>query len=209
MTGEGNPVGSERVRETGNDTGSGRSHGTAPDSGGLVWAPERSERLLETRIFGLVREWARAPDGAVEDFYVLSMPDWVQVVPLRPDGRFVMVEQFRHGTRRVTIEFPAGIVEPGETPAECAVRELEEETGFVAGSTEVVGRLDPNAAIQDNELFVVVAHDCEPGGTIDPDPRERIRPRIVDPDDVDGMIERGEFRDAYGIIAWDFYRRHL
>lgn len=177
--------------------------------GGLIWTRERSESLQETRIFELVREWARAPDGAVQDFYVLDMPDWVQIVPLLPDGRFLMVEQFRHGTRRVTLEFPAGIVEPGETPVECAVRELEEETGYLAGSAEVVGRVDPNAAIQTNELFIVVLRDCRPAGERDPDPRERIRPRIVDPDDVDGLIERGEFRDAYGIIAWDFYRRHL
>lgn len=171
--------------------------------------PERSETIQETRIFDLTRQWARAPDGAVEDFYILQVPDWVQIVPLLPDGRFVMVEQFRHGTRRVTIEFPAGIVESGEDALECARRELEEETGYIAGSGEVVGRVDPNAALQDNELFIVVLRDCEPTGTIDPDPRERIRPRIVDPQDVDGLIERGRFRDAYGIIAWDFYRRHL
>ncbi|NIP79619.1 MAG: NUDIX domain-containing protein [Gemmatimonadetes bacterium] len=137
------------------------------------------------------------------------MPDWVQVVPLLPDGRFIMVEQFRHGTRRVTLEFPAGIVEVGETPVECALRELEEETGYVGASAEVVGRVDPNAALQSNELFLVEVDGCRPGGQTDQDPRERIRPRIVDPGEVDGLIERGEFRDAYGIIAWDFYRRHL
>lgn len=181
-----------------------------PDShDDLVWTLDRSERLQQTRIFDVSRQWARAPDGAVEDFYVLAMPDWVQIVPLLSDGRFLMVEQFRHGTRRVTLEFPAGIVEPGETPLECAVRELEEETGYVAGSAEIIGRVDPNAALQDNELFIAVLRDCEPDGTVDPDPGERIRPRIVHPTEVDGFIERGAFRDAYGIIAWDFYRRHL
>jgi ADP-ribose pyrophosphatase len=176
---------------------------------GLVWIRERSESLQRTRILELIREWARAPDGAIRDFYVLDMPDWVQIVPLLPDGRFIMVEQFRHGTRRVTLEFPAGIVEPAETPVECAIRELEEETGYRAASANVVGRVDPNAALQTNELFIVVARGCRATGERDPDPRERIRHRIVQPDDVDGLIERGEFRDAYGIIAWDFYRRHL
>lgn len=187
------------------------SHSADPEteSADLAWELERSELLHETRIFDLTRQWARARDGAVEDFFVLRAPDWVQIVPLLPDGRFVMVDQFRHGTRRVTIEFPAGIVEDGETPTECAIRELEEETGYVAGSAEIVGRVDPNAALQDNELFIVVLRDCEPRGSVNQDARERIRTRIVDPDEVDGLIERGEFRDAYGIIAWDFYRRHL
>jgi 8-oxo-dGTP pyrophosphatase MutT (NUDIX family) len=177
---------------------------------GLTWSIERSEPLGEHRIFSLSREWARPPGGGEpRDFYVLDMPDWVQIVPLLPDGSFVMVEQFRHGTRRVTLEFPAGIVEPGETPLDCAVRELEEETGYVADSVDVVGRVDPNAALQTNELFLIVARGCRRAGQRDLDEREAIRTRVVAPDAVDRLIARGEFRDAYGIIAWDFYRRHL
>ncbi|MFW6331619.1 MAG: NUDIX hydrolase [Gemmatimonadota bacterium] len=194
------------MRDGSAEEGPGRAPGARR---GLDWSIQRSEVVEETRLFVLSRLWARAADGAVHDFLVLAMPDWVQIVALLSDGRFVMVEQFRHGTRRVTLEFPAGIVESGETPLQCAVRELEEETGYVAGAGEVVGRVDPNAALQDNELFIVVLRDCEPTGEVRQDPRERIRTRIVDPDELDGLIERGEFRDAYGIIAWDFYRRHL
>ncbi|MFW5950811.1 MAG: NUDIX hydrolase [Gemmatimonadota bacterium] len=194
------------MRDGSAEEGPGRAPGARR---GLGWSIQRSEVVEETRLFVLTRQWARAADGAVHDFLVLAMPDWVQIVALLSDGRFVMVEQFRHGTRRVTLEFPAGIVESGETPLQCAVRELEEETGYVAGAGEVVGRVDPNAALQDNELFIVVLRDCEPTGEVRQDPRERIRTRIVDPDELDGLIERGEFRDAYGIIAWDFYRRHL
>lgn len=194
------------MRDGSAEEGPGRAPGARR---GLDWSIQRSEVVEETRLFVLTRQWARAADGAVHDFLVLAMPDWVQIVALLSDGRFVMVEQFRHGTRRVTLEFPAGIVESGETPLQCAVRELEEETGYVAGAGEVVGRVDPNAALQDNELFIVVLRDCEPTGEVRQDPRERIRTRIVDPDELDGLIERGEFRDAYGIIAWDFYRRHL
>lgn len=200
---------SEETADAGEPAETDGGEATSDSHDGLVWTLDRSERLQQTRIFEVSRQWSRAPDGAVEDFYVLAMPDWVQIVPLLPDGRFLMVEQFRHGTRRVTLEFPAGIVEPGETPLECAVRELEEETGYVAGSADIIGRVDPNAALQDNELFIAVLRDCEPDGTLDLDPGERIRPRIVHPSEVDDFIERGEFRDAYGIIAWDFYRRHL
>lgn len=180
------------------------------DRGSLEWARERSEAVGDFRHFRVHRDWSRSPaDARVLDFYVLDMPDWVQVVPLTPDGRFVMVEQFRHGTRRVTTEFPAGLVEPGETPAECAARELEEETGYVGESVDVVGDVDPNAALQNNRLHIVVIRGCRATGQRDEDPREHVRPTVVDPDDVDGMIERGEFRDAYGITALDFYRRHV
>lgn len=143
------------------------------------------------------------------DFYVLDMPDWVQVVPLTPAGRFVMVEQFRPGTRSVTIEFPAGLVEPGESPADCAVRELEEETGYRGEVSRVIGAVDPNPALQNNRLHIILVRDCRPTGTVDQDDRELVRSREVDPGEVDRLIDEGRFRDAYGIVAWDFYRRYL
>ena len=176
--------------------------------GALVWPRERSEPVGDFRHFEVVRDWVRSPESEeLRDFYVLDMPDWVQVLALTPHGQFVMVEQFRHGTRRVTIEFTAGLVEPGETPAECAVRELEEETGYVGGRVEVLGEVDPNAALQRNRLFLVLIRDCRPTGTKDEDPGEVVRPCVVEPNEVDAMLENGDFRDAYGILAWDFYRR--
>lgn len=160
------------------------------------------------RHFRVRRDWARSPaDGKVLDFYVLDMPDWVQVIALTPAGRFVMVEQYRHGTRTVTREFPAGLVEDGETPVECAVRELEEETGRRGRSAKVIGEVHPNAALQDNRLHIVLVIDCRPVGNEDQDPGEYIRAREADPGEVDAMIDDGRFADAYGIVAWDFYRR--
>ena len=174
----------------------------------LVWPCERSDPAGDFRHFEVFRDWSRSPDtDELRDFYVLDMPDWVQVLALTPHGQFVMVEQFRHGTRRVTIEFTAGLFEDGETAAECAARELEEETGYVGDGVEVLGEVDPNAALQRNRLFIVLIRNCRPTGTKDEDPGELIRPCVVEPHEVDSMIENGDFRDAYGILAWDFYRR--
>lgn len=174
----------------------------------LVWPRERSEPAGEFRHFRVRRDWNRSPDdGAVRDFYVLEMPDWVQVIALTPAGQFVMVEQFRPGSRTVTTEFPAGLVEEGETAEECAARELEEETGHRGDRIEVIGEVLPNAALQNNRLFIVLINDCLPTGARDEDPGELIRPLEADPGEIDAMIADGRFRDAYGIVAWDFYRR--
>lgn len=174
----------------------------------LVWPRERSEQVGDFRHFRVRRDWNRSPgDGEVRDFYVLDMPDWVQVIPITPEGRFVMVEQFRPGTRRVTIEFPAGLVEPDETPEACALRELEEETGHCGDGATVIAELDPNAALQNNRLSIVLVKDCRPTSEQNEDPGEFIRPRVVEPAEVDRLIETGRFRDAYGIVAWDFYQR--
>jgi ADP-ribose pyrophosphatase len=181
-----------------------------PDEGdALVWRRERSERAADFRAFRVRRDWNVSPrDGEVRDFYVLEMPDWVQVVPVTPEGRLVLVEQFRQGVRRVTLEFPAGVMERGEEPVEAAARELAEETGYRGGAATVIGELDANTALQSNRLFIVLIEGCCATGERDQDVGEVIRAREVEPAEVDALIAASRFRDAYGTVAWDRYRRY-
>lgn len=174
----------------------------------LVWPRERSEPAGDYRHFRVRRDWNRSPaDGSLQDFYVLEMKDWVQVIAVTQGGELVMVQQFRPGARRVTTEFVAGMVEPGESPIEAALRELEEETGHCGGDAQVIGEVFPNAALQGNRLSIVLVDGCRPTGERDEDPGEFIRPVLRTPEEIDRMIDDGEFREAYGIVAWEFYRR--
>src|SRR5512138_2544631 len=103
----------------------------------LRWTELSRRKLGSYSIFDLYSAERRAADGRTGSFTLLSAPDWVNVVPVIRDAsgrvRFVMVRQYRHGVEAVTTEFPAGLVSPGEPPAEAAARELEEETGRRAG----------------------------------------------------------------------------
>lgn len=180
----------------------------AEDGESLIWPRERSDQVGDFNHFRVRRDWNRSPDdGHLQDFYILDMPDWVQVIGLTPAGQFVMVQQFRPGNRAVTTEFVAGLVEEGEAPVEAAVRELEEETGHCGDSPHVIGQVYPNAALQNNHLFIVLVKDCRPTGERNEDPGEFIRPIEADPGEINAMIADGRFSDAYGIVAWDFYRR--
>lgn len=175
----------------------------------LVWPLERSEQVGDYRHFRVRRDWCRSPGAAdPHDFYVLDMPDWVQVVAVTTDDRLVLVEQFRPGSRRVTLEFPAGLVDPGEDAVAAGVRELEEETGYRGGEAVVIGDLDPNPALQNNRLYVVLIEGCRATGERDPDPAEEIRVREASLDDVASLIHAARFDTAFGIVAWDCYRRH-
>jgi 8-oxo-dGTP pyrophosphatase MutT (NUDIX family) len=99
--------------------------------------------------------------GDPHPFFRIESPAWVNVVALTEQDELVMVRQWRHGSRAVTLEIPGGLVDPGETPAVAAARELLEETGFRAGRLSSLGSINPNPALFANRCHMQVAQDCE------------------------------------------------
>jgi ADP-ribose pyrophosphatase len=135
--------------------------------------PSRWERLshttqTKTRVFDVLAARYRHPvRGTERDFVVMQSPDWVNVVALTPDGRLVLVRQFRYGIDEFSLEIPGGVMEAGEDPVAAGLRELREETGFTGAPAKLLGSVHPNPAIQSNRchfVFVeqaVKSHDLE------------------------------------------------
>jgi ADP-ribose pyrophosphatase len=170
------------------------------------WEKLGSEPVGDFDVFRVRRTKLRSPrTGDVHEFHVLDVPLCVKVIPITDDGRVVMVEQFRQGVERVTLEFPAGVMEEGENPVEAALRELEEETGYCAGSAELLAEFDPDPAIQSNTVHVVVARDCRPTGQRHQDETEDVVVQLARVDEVPGLIRDGRIRHAVAIGAWYHY----
>jgi 8-oxo-dGTP pyrophosphatase MutT (NUDIX family) len=115
--------------------------------------------------------------GGVEitPYYVLDYPDWVQVVALDPEGNLILVKQYRHGLGAVSVELPAGGMEPEDRdPIAAAARELAEETGYRSDDLKLVGTLSPNPATHSNRIHTVLALDARPVGPATPDHTEEI-----------------------------------
>ena len=129
--------------------------------------PSRWEILERTeeaacRVFSVVRKLCRHPvRGREDDFYVLESSDWVNVVAVTPDGRMVLVEQYRFGSEELSLEVPGGLMDLGENPIETAERELREETGFVGRRYRLLGSVRPNPAIQSNQCHIVLIEEAE------------------------------------------------
>jgi 8-oxo-dGTP pyrophosphatase MutT (NUDIX family) len=125
------------------------------------WTTIERERIQSCRVFEVERIRARSPrTGRSHDFFGIDASDWVNVIPLTPDGRVVMVRQFRHGAGLVTLETPGGMVDPGESPEQAAARELLEETGYRAESLVPLGSVNPNPALFGNRLHAFFARDA-------------------------------------------------
>lgn len=149
-------------------------------------APPRWD-ILDDKLLAACRVWDlrarryRHPHSGKEgEFYYLDSRDWVIVVARTTTGALVMVRQFRWGTDALSWEFPGGIVDAGEDPVAAGLRELREETGYVAKSGRLIGHCSPNPAILNNRCQVVFVDEVELAveGT-DWDEHEEMEVRIV------------------------------
>ncbi len=129
-----------------------------PSSSSLPrWKKGASRSLAATRIFDLRGVEFRHPvRGTEREFVVIDAPDWVNVLALTPDHRLVMVNQFRYGIDAFSWEIPGGMIDAGEDPVAAAVRELQEETGYVGTSARLLGSVNPNPAIMNNRCHFVL-----------------------------------------------------
>lgn len=122
------------------------------------WKRLDSKPLADYRIFKSRQDIRKSPrTGHVHAFYVLESPDWMNVIPITPEGNVVLIHQYRHGIESITLEIPGGLVEPDETPIETARREMLEETGYTADDFVQIGLVTPNPAFMDNMCFTFLA----------------------------------------------------
>src|SRR4051812_29030223 len=165
-----------------------------------------SELLLETPIFKLRKDRSTSPrTGKTGTYYVLENPDWVNMIALTSDDKIILVRQFRHGSAKLELELPAGLVEDGEAPEVAAARELLEETGHRAERVSVLGHVDPNPAYQQNRCYHILLEGCRKVAEPELDPGEDIDIELVAPSALPAMIEQGLLRSACGVGALFFW----
>ena len=169
------------------------------------WTFLGSHDVTDHHIFRLRHDLYRfEPSGQERDFIVIDTVSWVNVVPVTTDGNVVLIRQFRHGIRDVTMEIPGGMIDEGEAPEAAAVRELREETGYVAERIRLLARVLPNPAMQNNFLYLFAAEGCRNTGKTQFDAFECIdvleRPLAAIP----AMIRDGEIAHAMVIAAFAF-----
>lgn len=152
------------------------------DAGGLVRWDQLDDRLLTPcRVWDLRARRYQHPHSKKEgEFYYLDSRDWAVVVARTVEGELVFVRQFRWGIDDFSWELPGGIVDAGEDPVEAGLRELREETGYVARRGRLLGQCRPNPAILNNFCHIIYAEACvlSKDGT-DWDEHEEMEVRVI------------------------------
>jgi len=139
------------------------------------------------------------------DFYVIDTFNWINVIALTTDGKFILVKQHRLGTDEISIETPGGVIDEGENAEECAVRELREETGFIGKSVHLLKSLWVNPAIMSNRISFYFIDGCESSASQELDDAEDIEVITVTADEIAGMISDGTFSHSIAVTGLGLY----
>ena len=170
------------------------------------WEVIETERLQECKVFAVSRSMARSPrTGEVYPFFRIEAGEWVNVVPITADDQLVMVRQYRHGSGEITLEIPGGIVDPGETPAEAAARELLEETGYRAERVEAIGSVNPNPALFGNRCHTFLAPEVVPVAAIQNTQLEETSVELVPISEIPDWLRQGRIPHALVMAALYWY----
>jgi 8-oxo-dGTP pyrophosphatase MutT (NUDIX family) len=153
----------------------------------LIWTEEASKTVFDCRIFSIRESACRSPDNELRTYTVINASDWAVTIPLLETGhsrQFVMVRQWRHGARELSLEFPGGVFEPRENPEQAAARELQEETGYKPQKIQKIGEMNPNPAMMSNRVHFFLAEDLLNTGKLELDNDEFLETVLVDVDEV-------------------------
>lgn len=172
------------------------------------WKLISSQTRKSLPIFALRTDRAKSPRTREEhDFYVLESRDWVNVIPLTSDNDVVLVRQYRHGTRTITLEIPGGVIEGNDSPEEAARRELREETGYHASDMKLLGHVHPNPAFLNNICYTYLARDVSIAGEQEQDEKEDIEVVLRPLKEIPRLIREGEI--THSLILAAFYRFYM
>jgi ADP-ribose pyrophosphatase len=167
-----------------------------------------TETLYHGRAFNVRRDEIRLPDGKIARLEIVDHVGAVTLVPVDDQNHVWFVRQYRHPAGEVLLELPAGMVEPGEAPLDCARREIREEIGMAAGRIEPIGEYYLAPGYSTEFMHVFLARDLRPD-PLPGDADEFISTEPIPLEVVLRMIENGKIHDAKTLASLMLAKRYL
>ncbi len=158
--------------------------------------------------FNIHRVRQTGHDGKEHQRDIIRHPGAVVLLPIAPDGRVVMIRNYRVSLDRTLLEVPAGTMEPGEPAEQTAARELIEETGYRAGKLELLRTFYASPGICDEAMHLFLATDLELGAP-DREAYELIENQLATWDQIEGWLQDGTIQDAKTLVSLLDYQRRF
>ncbi len=167
-----------------------------------------SKVLYEGRVVTLALQTVELPNGRTSSREIIRHRGAVAILPLHEDGQITLIRQYRLAAGDTLWEIPAGTLEPGEDPRDCAIRELQEEAGLRPGNLVRLGGVFPAPGYSSEYIHLFVATDLTPS-VLQGDDDESIETVVVPLDEALAMVSRGEIENAMAVIALLWVSRWL
>ena len=171
------------------------------------WKVLSSEYLIRKPWLTARCDRLELPDGRImPEYYVLEYPDWVNVIAITKDGKFVMERQYRHAAGVTAYELPCGVKEKGETPLKAAQRELAEETGYGGGEWREMMKISPNPGAMTNWTHCFVATGVEKTSAQHFDEHECLTVHLLDRDEVWALLKENKiYQSLMSAPLWPYF----
>jgi ADP-ribose pyrophosphatase len=172
----------------------------------LVERTLASKTLYQGRVVRLELLDVATDDGRTAKREIIRHAGATVVLSRLPDGHFIFVRQFRKAIEATLVEAIAGGLEPGETPEECARREVAEESGYTVARIQALGPIVCCPGYSSEVLHGFLADVDAAAGDQSPDEDENLEVLHLAPGDVEAMIADGRIWDGKTIALWMLYR---
>ena len=155
--------------------------------------PANANKVFQGEIFSIYQWPQKLYNGEEVIFEKLQRADTVSIIPITTDGK-IIIEQQQQPSINPFVCIPGGVVDPGEDPHKCAIRELQEETGYTSANWELLFSLQPVAKI-DYAIYYFIARDCTQNHSQNLDGGEKIKLKTVNFEEFMQIITEENFRD--------------
>ncbi|MCL6473223.1 MAG: NUDIX hydrolase [Firmicutes bacterium] len=160
-----------------------------------------SDLIFKGAIISLYADKIKSPSGRIMEREVVKHLDAVGIAALTNKEEMVFVRQYRHAVKDNLLEIPAGLITDAESPIECAIRELKEETGYLAKSMDKLVEFYTSAGFTDEKLILFFTDEIEEGEPAREPGEEGMELKLIPLRIAIEMVSRGEVQDAKTLIA--------
>jgi 8-oxo-dGTP pyrophosphatase MutT (NUDIX family) len=166
------------------------------------WRVLADQLLLDRRWLRIREQRIALPHGGeIEQYHVIEAPDWAAILALTEQGQVVLVDQYRHGLGDMSRELPAGVIDAQETPAAAALRELREETGFVAEQAEPLLAVCTETARHTARAHFFFARGARGVSRPELDPEENVAVHLLSVAELLSEVDRGAIAHGLHVAA--------